>query len=169
MLIHHRVSARNVWEGVSKRGGGSAGPPPVELFFFLSFKFWVLKMAYLNWNDSKIWNILSFSLPTRGGIPPCGAERGGPDPLAETLHQKRKQPYYKRVICVQTLQSVATPLDFGPFRVVRPFLGHTTMSGIPESPMVDPKINLEKVADVLDFAHNAMSKVGPYVTMGSPH
>ena len=28
-------------------------------------------MAYFNWNDSKTWNILSFSLPTGGGdIPP---------------------------------------------------------------------------------------------------
>ena len=32
------------------------------------------KMAYLNWNDGKIWNIFPFTLPTRPW--PCGAEWG---------------------------------------------------------------------------------------------
>ena len=47
-----RVSARNVWEG-GPRGGGSVGPPPGEKkseFSILK----VLKMAYFDWNDSKI-------------------------------------------------------------------------------------------------------------------
>ena len=34
----------------------------------------VLEMAYFNCNDKKIWNIFLFSLPTRGGNPPRGAE-----------------------------------------------------------------------------------------------
>ena len=34
-------------------------------------------MAYVNWIDSKMWNIFPFSLSTRGDIPHCGAEGGG--------------------------------------------------------------------------------------------
>ena len=39
----------------------------------------LLRMAYLNWNDSKIWNIFSFSLQ-QGGISPFGVEWVGEGP-----------------------------------------------------------------------------------------
>ena len=42
-------------------------------------------MAYFNWNDSKIWNIFSFSLPTRGDIPPVVLRGGSGIPPVETL------------------------------------------------------------------------------------
>ena len=42
-------------------------------------------MAYLNWNDSKIWNTFPFALPTRGGISPLWFW-----PLAETLMHLKK-------------------------------------------------------------------------------
>ena len=44
-------------------------------------------MTYFNWNDSKIWNIFLFSLPTRGDTPVVlsegGGEGGQTSPLAE--------------------------------------------------------------------------------------
>ena len=33
-------------------------------------------MAYFKWNDSKIWNIFLFALPTRWEYPPFSAELG---------------------------------------------------------------------------------------------
>ena len=60
----------------SKRGGGSS--PRRKIL--------VLKMAYFNWNDSKIWNIFVFFLPPRGGVSPSAMLSGGPPiPLAEIL------------------------------------------------------------------------------------
>ena len=76
--IQARVSARNVWERGSKRGGG---PPPGEKKS--DFFIFVLKMTYFNWNDSKIWNIFLFSLPTRGDTPVVLSEGGGGSRLAE--------------------------------------------------------------------------------------
>ena len=77
------------WGG-PKGVGVSGGPPPGEKKSdFLTL---VLKMAYFNWNVSKIWKIFLFFLPTRGYLPPPPLVLSGgsgpppdPPPLAETL------------------------------------------------------------------------------------
>ena len=67
--------------GGSEMGGGF-GAKKNQIFKFL-----VPKMAYFNWNDSKIWDIFLFSLPTGGDIPSLvlsggrgGGERTPPPP-----------------------------------------------------------------------------------------
>ena len=75
-----------MFERGGPNGWGCGGSPPGEknqIFLFL-----VPKMAYFNWNYSKILSTFLFSLLTRGGYPPFAAEWGSPDtppPLAETL------------------------------------------------------------------------------------
>ena len=94
-LNHIRIKTQSSWQvilqssgflpgmfergGGSKRGGGVGVTPPGEK---KSFKILVLKMAYFNWNDSKIWEILNFFLPTRGGgyPPPLWCWSPPPDP-----------------------------------------------------------------------------------------
>ena len=79
--------------GVQK-GWGDWGPPGGKKL--RTWEIWVLKITYFKWNDSKTWNILSFSLRTRGGYSPlwCWEGGGGTDPpLAETLWCRQKQVY----------------------------------------------------------------------------
>ena len=66
--------------GMSERGGvkkegESGGPLPGEKFLIK-----VLKMAYFNWNDSKIWNILLFYFYPPPPLP-RGAEWVDPNQL----------------------------------------------------------------------------------------
>ena len=69
------------WGGPNGVGGLGVLPQEKKKFWIL-----VLKMAYFNWNDTKIWNIYIFFFANKGGFPPpCGAERGGPYPPAGTL------------------------------------------------------------------------------------
>ena len=71
-----RVSARNVWKGGSKNGGGSSPRRKQFRVSNLSAQKWPILLLKLQQN---LQYIIIFFANKGGGIP-CGAERGVPDP-----------------------------------------------------------------------------------------